>query len=266
MFASMIPFPGNTIHPACAQQARRATSASDEEIAFLRALLANPDDDPTRLVYADWLEEHDAPDRAEFIRLRYALEDPIRLNEHRALFERRQALRSGIDIRWQVLIGEPLVGQAVPAVVTRLTDRLVYADLGGLEGTIDCLECFWHGRSFTSPAELYTVGQRIEVWVRAMNFREGRIMLSPVHRAPVWLDAHTKYPVGSRHTGEVVNVMSYGVFVVLEPGIEGLLHLKEMEKKQPLGHPSERYEIGDSVEVTVLSLDRMKEEMMLGAV
>ena len=73
-----------------------------------------------------------------------------------------------------------------------------------------------------------------------------------------------KYPISSRHTGEVVNVMSYGAFVKLEPGIEGLVHISEMSWTKRINHPSELVSIGDHIEVQVLNINKDKQEISLG--
>jgi small subunit ribosomal protein S1 len=260
----MIPFSTNPNHPVDADHTPRTGRARDEEIAFLRALLANPDDDTTRLVYADWLDEHGDHDCAEFIRLGHALRDPSRQKESRAVHLRRRELRSRVDIRWQILIGEQMVGQYVPGIVTCLTDQWAHVDLGGLEGTISCVDFFWHGRGWTRPAEIYRVGQRIEVFIVALNFRDGHVALAPDRGIPGWDEIAARYTIGSRHTGEVVNVLSYGVFVKLEQGIEGLAHKNELSKQQSLGHPRDRFEIGEPIEVKVLSIDWGKRRISLG--
>src|SRR5207253_1012325 len=73
-----------------------------------------------------------------------------------------------------------------------------------------------------------------------------------------------KYPAGSKHTGEVVNVMSYGAFVKLEPGVEGLVHISEMSWTKRINHPSEMVAIGDQIEVQVLNINKDKQEISLG--
>src|SRR5207302_10383598 len=79
-----------------------------------------------------------------------------------------------------------------------------------------------------------------------------------------WTDVEAKYPISSRHTGEVVNVMSYGAFVKLEPGIEGLVHISEMSWTKRINHPSELLAIGDQIEVQVLNSNKDKQEISLG--
>src|SRR4029079_2938516 len=92
-----------------------------------------------------------------------------------------------------------------------------------------------------------------------------KIALSLKHKTPSpWEDVERKYPVNSRHTGEVVNVMSYGAFVKLEPGIEGLVHISEMSWTKRINHPSELVSVGDQIEVQVLNINQEKQEISLG--
>src|SRR5437868_4813787 len=79
-----------------------------------------------------------------------------------------------------------------------------------------------------------------------------------------WKGVEAKYPVNSRHTGEVVNIMSYGAFVKLEPGVEGLVHISEMSWTKRINHPSELVQIGDTIEVQVLNINQEKQEISLG--
>src|SRR5207248_11450105 len=94
---------------------------------------------------------------------------------------------------------------------------------------------------------------------------KGKIALGLKQLTPSpWQEAEQKYPVGSRHHGEVVNVMSYGAFVKLEPGIEGLVHISEMSWTKRINHPSELVQIGDPIEVQVLNINQEKQEISLG--
>jgi small subunit ribosomal protein S1 len=92
-----------------------------------------------------------------------------------------------------------------------------------------------------------------------------KIALSLKHKTPSpWTNVEQKYPVASRHTGEVVNVMSYGAFVKLEPGLEGLVHISEMSWTKRINHPNELVSIGDQIEVQVLNINKEKQEISLG--
>jgi small subunit ribosomal protein S1 len=92
-----------------------------------------------------------------------------------------------------------------------------------------------------------------------------KIALSLKHKTPSpWENIEKKYPIASRHSGEVVNVMSYGAFVKLEPGVEGLVHISEMDWTKRINHPSELVAIGDQIEVQVLNINKDKQEISLG--
>src|SRR5439155_1186055 len=111
-------------------------------------------------------------------------------------------------------------------------------DLGGVEGQIlaQDVACFRGGICF--PA----VGTKGRFWLLSIDPEGRQIALSePVHNWECWLGAAEQYPVGSRHVGEVVALMSYGVFVKLEPGLEGLLHLSEIQKRVAVRHPKEHF-------------------------
>src|SRR5207237_7002259 len=82
--------------------------------------------------------------------------------------------------------------------------------------------------------------------------------------ASPWANVEAKYPVNSKHQGEVVNIMSYGAFVKLEPGIEGLVHISEMSWTKRINHPSEIVQIGDNIEGQVLNINKDKQEISLG--
>ena len=106
---------------------------------------------------------------------------------------------------------------------------------------------------------------RSEVFIIAVDKDREKIALGLKQKsASPWEGVEAKYPVASRHTGEVVNVMSYGAFVKLEPGIEGLVHISEMSWTKRINHPSELVSIGDHIEVQVLNINKDKQEISLG--
>src|SRR3989442_11131410 len=109
------------------------------------------------------------------------------------------------------------------------------------------------------------IDQDLEVYILKVDKDKEKIALSLKHKtASPWEDVEKKYPINSRHTGEVVNVMSYGAFVKLEPGIEGLVHISEMSWTKRINHPSELVSIGDQIEVQVLNINKDKQEISLG--
>jgi len=112
---------------------------------------------------------------------------------------------------------------------------------------------------------MVSIDQEIEVQILHIDYEKEKIALGLKQKsASPWEDVETKYPVGTRHRGSVVNVMSYGAFVKLEEGIEGLVHISEMSWTKRISHPSELVQIDDEVEVVVLAINKDKQEISLG--
>jgi small subunit ribosomal protein S1 len=117
----------------------------------------------------------------------------------------------------------------------------------------------------SNPHEMVHIDQQLEVYIINVDKDKEKIALGLKQKsASPWQNVDQKYPIGSRHTGEVVNVMSYGAFVKLEPGIEGLVHISEMSWTKRINHPSELVAIGDQIEVQVLNINKEKQEISLG--
>ncbi len=161
------------------------------------------------------------------------------------------------------LLKEIEVGQVRKGVVKNIAEFGAFVDLGGIDGLLHITDMSW-GR-VNDPKEVVHIDQQIEVYILNVDKDKEKIALSLKHKTPSpWANVHEKYPVGSRHVGEVVNVMSYGAFVKLEPGIEGLVHISEMSWTKRINHPSELVAIGDKIEVQVLKIDKDKQEISLG--
>jgi small subunit ribosomal protein S1 len=117
----------------------------------------------------------------------------------------------------------------------------------------------------SNPHEVVHIDQELEVFIISVDRDKEKIALGLKQKTPSpWANVEAKYPITSRHNGEVVNVMSYGAFVKLEPGIEGLVHISEMSWTKRINHPSELVSIGDQIEVQVLNINRDKQEISLG--
>ena len=117
----------------------------------------------------------------------------------------------------------------------------------------------------SNPRDVVQIDQEIEVFIMRVDKEKEKIALGLKHKNPnPWATVAEKYPINSRHSGEVVNVMSYGAFVKLEPGIEGLVHISEMSWTRRINHPSELVAIGDHIEVQVLNINKEKQEISLG--
>jgi small subunit ribosomal protein S1 len=161
------------------------------------------------------------------------------------------------------LLAEIEPGQIRKGVVKNIAEFGAFVDLGGIDGLLHITDMDW-GR-INNPHEKVHIDQQLEVFILSVDKDKEKIALSLKHKTPSpWTNIETRYPVGSRHTGEVVNVMSYGAFVKLEPGVEGLVHISEMSWTKRINHPSEMVSIGDQIEVQVLNINKDKQEISLG--
>jgi small subunit ribosomal protein S1 len=155
------------------------------------------------------------------------------------------------------------VGQLRKGVVKNIADFGVFVDLGGLDGLLHISDLSW-GR-ISHPSEVVELDQEIECVVVGVDKEHEKISLGFKQKtSSPWEDVEQRYPVGAKVKGKVVNVMSYGVFVRLEDGIEGLVHISEMSWTKRLAHPGELVNLGDEIEVVVLSVNKDKQEISLG--
>ena len=143
-------------------------------------------------------------------------------------------------------------GQIRKGIVKNIADFGAFVDLGGIDGLLHITDMAWE--RIGHPSEMVSIDQEIEVKVLNIDREKQKIALGlkQKDRNP-WENIETKYPVNTAHKGEVVNVMSYGAFVKLEPGIEGLVHISEMSWTKRVNHPSELVNIGDEIEVKILA-------------
>jgi small subunit ribosomal protein S1 len=161
------------------------------------------------------------------------------------------------------LLSEIEPGQIRKGVVKNIAEFGAFVDLGGIDGLLHITDMSW-GR-VSNPHDVVKIDQDLEVYVIRVDREKEKIALGLKQKTPSpWVNVADKYPVGSRHTGEVVNVMSYGAFVKLEPGIEGLVHISEMSWTKRINHPSEMLSTGDQVQVQVLNINKDKQEISLG--
>jgi small subunit ribosomal protein S1 len=155
------------------------------------------------------------------------------------------------------------VGQQRKGTVKNLADFGAFVDLGGIDGLLHITDMSW-GR-ISHPSEMVSIDQEIEVQVLHIDRDKEKIALGLKQRTPSpWENIEEKYPVEAEIEGQVVNVMSYGAFVKLEDGIEGLVHISEMSWTKRVNHPSELVQIGDDVNVVVLGINKEKQEISLG--
>ncbi|MFO0928638.1 MAG: 30S ribosomal protein S1 [Gemmataceae bacterium] len=176
---------------------------------------------------------------------------------------RRKLLEDQREEMKKKLLAEIEPGQVRKGVVKNIAEFGAFVDLGGIDGLLHITDMSW--ARVTNPHEMVHIDQQLEVYILQVDKDREKIALSLKHKTPSpWANVADKYPVGSRHKGEVVNVMTYGAFVKLEPGIEGLVHISEMSWTRRINHPSELVQIGDVIEVQVLNINKEKQEISLG--
>jgi len=204
---------------------------------------------------------HDISDfLGEPIRARIIKIDPERMN---IVVSRRKLLEEERQRQKESLLSDISEGQVRMGTVKNIADFGVFVDLGGIDGLLHITDMSW-GR-INHPSEMVQLDQEIEVMVLRVDMERERIALGLKQKsASPWDGIEHRYPVDSKHKGEVVNIMSYGAFVKLEDGIEGLVHISEMSWTRRVNHPSELVKPGDPVEVVVLEYNHEKQEISLG--
>ncbi|HRJ77415.1 MAG: 30S ribosomal protein S1 [Planctomycetaceae bacterium] len=163
----------------------------------------------------------------------------------------------------QALLSEIEEGQVRDGVVKNIADFGAFVDLGGIDGLLHITDMTW-GR-IQHPSEVVQINMPIKVKVLKVDRERERIALGmkQLSSSP-WEGIAERYPVGSRHKGSVVNIMSYGAFIKLQEGIEGLVHVSEMSWTKRVNDPREVVQPGDSVEVVILGVNEEKQEISLG--
>lgn len=154
-------------------------------------------------------------------------------------------------------------GDTRKGIVKNIADFGAFVDLGGIDGLLHITDMSW-GR-ISHPTDMVKIDDEIMVKVLSIDREKEKIALGLKQLMPSpWDGVEAKYPVGQKATGEVVNVMTYGAFVKLEDGIEGLVHISEMSWVKRINHPTELVQIGEEVEVVVLGINKDKQEISLG--
>ena len=176
---------------------------------------------------------------------------------------RRKLIEDEREEKKKNLLAEIEQGQVRKGVVKNIADFGAFVDLGGIDGLLHITDMSW-GR-VQHPSDMVHIDQELEVYIISVDKEKERIAVGLKQKSPSpWVDVEKKYPANSRHIGEVVNIMTYGAFVKLEPGIEGLVHISEMSWTKRINHPNELVQIGDKIEVQVLNINKDKQEISLG--
>jgi small subunit ribosomal protein S1 len=182
---------------------------------------------------------------------------------HNIVVSRRQLIEDQREQMKKTLLAEIEPGQIRQGIVKNIADFGAFVDLGGIDGLLHITDMAWS--RVTSPNDVVHIEQQLEVYIIRVDKEKEKIALGLKQKTPSpWAAVAEKYPVGSRPTGEVVNIMNYGAFVKLEPGVEGLVHISEMSWTKRINHPGELLSVGDQIEVQVLNINKEKQEMSLG--
>ncbi|MGP1273722.1 MAG: 30S ribosomal protein S1 [Phycisphaerales bacterium] len=189
----------------------------------------------------------------------------LKIDEERRniVISRRKLIETERETAKKRLLGTLTEGDIVTGTVKNIADFGAFVDLGGIDGLLHITDMSW-GR-VNHPSEIVRINDKIEVKVLNIDHEREKIALGLKQKeASPWEEIEKKYPVGARVNGEVVNIVSYGAFVRLEDGIEGLVHISEMSWTRRINHPSELVKPGDPVEVVVLDINKDKQEISLG--
>ncbi|MGP0062958.1 MAG: 30S ribosomal protein S1 [Isosphaeraceae bacterium] len=189
----------------------------------------------------------------------------LKIDESRRniVVSRRKLIEITREQQKKQLLEEIAVGQVRKGTVKNIADFGAFVDLGGIDGLLHITDMSW-GR-INHPSDMLKIDDQVEVMVLHVDKDREKIALGLKQKsASPWENVERKYPVGTRVIGEVVNVMSYGAFVKLEEGIEGLVHISEMSWTKRINHPSELVNIGDKIEVVVMGINKEKQEISLG--
>ncbi|MGP8253503.1 MAG: 30S ribosomal protein S1 [Terracidiphilus sp.] len=165
---------------------------------------------------------------------------------------------------WETAVERYPVGARVCGTVTRLMDFGAFVEIEpGLEGLVHISEMSW-AKKVRHPSDLLKSGDRVDAAILSVKPEEKRIALGLKQTlADPWVEAQRRYPAGSQVTGTVTRMMSFGAFVEIAEGVEGLVHISEIVADRRLNHPSEALHTGQKVEALVLAIDTEKRQMKL---
>lgn len=154
-------------------------------------------------------------------------------------------------------------GQEVKGIVKNLTDYGAFVDLGGIDGLLHITDMAW--KRVKHPSEVVEIGDEIDVKVLKFDRERSRVSLGLKQMGDdPWVNLARRYPEGARMFGKVTNIADYGCFVEIEEGVEGLVHVSEMDWTNKNVHPSKVVALGDEVEVMVLDIDEERRRVSLG--
>lgn len=189
----------------------------------------------------------------------------IKLDRKRnnVVVSRRAVVEAETSEEREALLENLQEGAVIKGVVKNLTEYGAFVDLGGIDGLLHITDMAW--KRVKHPSEVVTVGEEIDVKVLKFDRERMRVSLGlkQLGEDP-WVDIARRYPVSTRLFGKVTNIADYGAFVEIEDGVEGLVHVSEMDWTNKNIHPSKVVQVGDEVEVMVLDIDEERRRISLG--
>jgi len=189
----------------------------------------------------------------------------VKINQERQniVLSRRELIEQERNERRQKLLAEMTPGDIRKGTVKSITDFGAFIDLNGIDGLLHITDMSW-GR-IGHPSELLKVGQDVDVVVLDINREKERVSLGLKQKmANPWDNIETKYPIGAKVKGRVVNLVPYGAFVELEPGVEGLVHVTELSWTKRVAKPSDVLKQDQEIEAIVLGINREEQKISLG--
>ena len=189
----------------------------------------------------------------------------IKLDRKRnnVVLSRRAVVEATLGEERQKLMETLKEGAIVNGIVKNITDYGAFVDLGGIDGLLHITDLAW--RRVRHPSEVLSVGQEITAKILKFDQEKNRVSLGVKQLGEdPWVGISRRYPQGARLFGKVTNLTDYGAFVEIEAGIEGLVHVSEMDWTNKNVAPSKVVQLGDEVEVMVLDIDEDKRRISLG--
>ncbi|MEP0203548.1 MAG: 30S ribosomal protein S1 [Halioglobus sp.] len=189
----------------------------------------------------------------------------IKLDQKRnnVVVSRRAVMEAANSVERDALLESLQEGMSVKGIVKNLTDYGAFVDLGGVDGLLHITDMAW--KRIKHPSEIVEVGQEIDVKILKFDRERNRVSLGlkQLGEDP-WVEITGRYPEGSRVQARITNLTDYGCFAELEEGVEGLVHVSEMDWTNKNVHPSKIVQLGDEVEVMVLDIDEERRRISLG--
>lgn len=189
----------------------------------------------------------------------------VKINQERQniVLSRRELIEQERNEKRSKLLTEMMPGDIRKGTVKNITDFGAFIDLNGLDGLLHITDMSW-GR-IGHPSEILKVGQDIDVVVLDVNREKERVSLGLKQKlANPWDQIEQKYPIGAKVKGKVVNLVPYGAFVELEPGVEGLVHVTELSWTKRIAKPSDVLKPEQEIEAVVLGINREEQKISLG--